>query len=90
MSDTSDTSSECAICLDTLKSDDLTLACNHRLHKTCLHDYQEFSNNLACPICDRDIGNIRPITKTHYMCASFVTLWILLGLGCTLRYILVD
>lgn len=92
MSDASNTSSECVICLDPLKPDDLSLSCCHRFHKTCLQDYQEYSNSHTCPVCDREIENlfINPITKTHYICSSLIMLFCVLGLGCTLRYILID
>ncbi len=57
----SDTESECAICLDPLEPETFyRFNCGHRLHQDCFKQYVQYkydieNNSLLCPICKQDI-----------------------------------
>lgn len=59
--DSSSTSNECVICLESiLKNTDLTFECNHKLHKKCFNVYFRYNydpeeNFVLCPICRKRI-----------------------------------
>jgi len=40
---------ECAICLDLLNSQTLTISCGHTYHSACLLNWFEY--NMTCPVC---------------------------------------
>ena len=47
--------SECIICLEELKSQDIAvLSCNHVMHFTCITNWATTKNNFSriCPLCD--------------------------------------
>ena len=40
---------ECAICLDSMNSQTLTISCGHTYHSNCLLNWFEY--NMTCPVC---------------------------------------
>lgn len=72
----SDTESECAICLETLEPETFyRFNCSHRLHQDCFKQYVQYkydieNNSLLCPICKQDI-EVKPIRDYKTLvCAS--------------------
>ena len=67
----SDTESECAICLDPIEPDTFyRFKCTHRLHKNCFKQYVQYKydiekNSLLCPICKQDI-EVKPVTDFRF------------------------
>ena len=40
---------ECAICLDSMNTQTLTISCGHTYHSSCLLNWFEY--NMTCPVC---------------------------------------
>ena len=40
---------ECAICLEPINSQTLTISCGHTYHSNCLLNWFEY--NMTCPVC---------------------------------------
>lgn len=40
---------ECAICLDSMNAQTLTISCGHTYHSNCLLNWFEY--NMTCPVC---------------------------------------
>ena len=40
---------ECAICLDSMNTQTLTISCCHTYHSSCLLNWFEY--NMTCPVC---------------------------------------
>lgn len=73
----SDTESECPICLDPLEPHTFyRFECHHRLHKDCFKQYVQYTydiekNALLCPICKQQIE-----VKTVSYIRSKVTIFV--------------
>jgi hypothetical protein len=69
--------SDCVICLEEINNDNITFHCQHSLHTTCFNKYaqhklQQGQTSIICPLCQKEIMHIHPITihNTQPMPAS--------------------
>jgi hypothetical protein len=58
---------DCIICLEEINNDNIIFPCQHSLHTTCFNKYaqhklQQGQTSIICPLCQKEIMHIHPIT----------------------------